>query len=592
MGITNPSLPYKIDEGDTVIRLFKANQFDELVEALNQSFQRDFGCVLLLEGPLPEKQAHVLNSTSGVICFATPGRDSFQTWSENSWPSYICGFVRDPSDPAQLMWALEEAQRILNLRLENEQLKTHLRMEKEKSEQILQATLELSNEKDPHKLSEKILSTMRGLTHAEGATLYIYEPESNEIRSAQFQNEILPPSTTQIRLPVDESSMAGACAFKGEIIQVSHVDQNMPDSAVKHHQNFDHRAGYRTHSSLCFPLSKTNGDLVGVIQLVNSKREGRFSKEDVALGRALTGPIASALETALLYKDIENLFEGFIKASVTAIESRDPTTSGHSERVADYSVCLAEKVSLISVPEFKGFYWNEMKAKELRYASLLHDFGKIGVPEAVLLKEKKLYPNELNDILYRVKLLKVANPDEAEELENFLKTVLRNNEPTVQIKTQGLELETFVDRKSRVLGEEVPWLTSMEWTRLSISKGSLTPEDRLSIESHVTHTYKFLSQIPWTKGLKQVPHIARAHHERLDGTGYPLQLKAEDIPLESQIMAVADIYDALTASDRPYKKSLSIDRALEILSAEAASRKLNASLVQVFKEQKAYKTTR
>jgi len=564
------------------IRLFRADEMEDLVETLNTEFHNDFGCVLLIESPLSEKQTSVLGQHPGVICLAT----GF-AW-RGRFPSYVLGYVENAGDKNQLLWTLESARRFLDLRHENQQLRFRYQVEGEKLDSILSSALELSEERDPVKLCDKILSNLRRQVRAEGASLYIADLEKNELKFTHVQNERVKVPFQSFTLPIDENSMAGACASRRKSIHVPDVRAIPKSESFKFNDSFDKKVGYTTRSILCIPLLKSKGDLVGVVQLINSKRESTFTEEDIEIGKVLAAPIASSLETALLYKDIENLFEGFVKASVTAIESRDPTTSGHSERVADYSVNLAKVITLSTAKEFAPIHFNEQSLKELRYASLLHDFGKIGVPEAILQKEKKLYPDELESILGRAKLIKLGHPSIAKEIDQFIELVLRFNEPTVTSKDPGSELKKFMDLHYEVLGEDIHLLKQDEMNKLALSKGSLTVDDRRMIESHVEHTYKFLQQIPWTPELKRVAPIAHSHHEKLDGTGYPQGLKGNEIPVESQIMAIADIYDALTAPDRPYKKSVAAAKALEILMEDAVKGKLNRELVRLFIDQKAY----
>lgn len=480
-----------------------------------------------------------------------------------------------------LLSALESAKKYFELHFDHDRLQAELESERSKSKRILQASIELSEERDIQKLCNKILSTMRSLVHAEGASLYLVSGQ--ELIFSHVQNEVFNPKFKGARLPLDATSMAGACAIRRQIIHVPDA-QNITDS-FRMNTTLDEKTGYQTRSALCFPLLKTNQELVGVIQLINSKRESGFSDEDIGIGRALSGSIAISLETSLLYKNIEELFEGFIKASVVAIESRDPTTSGHSERVADLTLNLARAVTDSDAPVFRHIRFNEKHLKEIRYAALLHDFGKIGVPEAVLLKETKLYPHELTAIEHRLKLLMVAHPNEQKELKELWSHILEANKPSVVHKDIQADLDRWLNQKRRVLEEELSLLTSDEWKKLTITKGSLSPEDRAQIESHVSHTYRFLKQIPWTRELARIPDIAHAHHEKLDGSGYPQKLHAQEIPFESQMMAITDIYDALTAHDRPYKRAVPIPRAIEIIRAEALARKLNQDLVELFAAQ-------
>ena len=304
-----------------------------------------------------------------------------------------------------------------------------------------------------------------------------------------------------------------------------------------------------------------------------------------------------------------------------AVEQRDPTTAGHSHRVATLSVGLAQKVSDWR-DSFAGRTYDEEQLKEIRYAALLHDFGKIGVREDVLVKAKKLYNERLQLVRDRFDFAKRTldaetsrrkielvsrlpeeeyrrqfedldeqYEDELSQLDEYYNTVLMANEPTVLEQDSADRLvdiaaTTYLDiegRRERLLDEA-------EVQALSILKGSLTEHERKEIESHVQHTYEFLSKIPWPKVLRNVPDIAYGHHEKLDGTGYPRGLDAEHVPFESKIMAIADIFDALTASDRPYKRAVPVDRALTILEYEVNDGHVDPELYRAFKEGKVYES--
>jgi hypothetical protein len=257
--------------------------------------------------------------------------------------------------------------------------------------------------------------------------------------------------------------------------------------------------------------------------------------------------------------------------------------------------------------------FNDQDLKELEYASLLHDFGKIGVREHVLVKAKKLFPHDLAavrqrfdfvirtvevDVLSRkltamsrgadeqeIRALDEELADRVAELEAAWKTVLQANEPTV-LAAGDFDVIAELGRRTHTTlqGETQTLLSSHEVESLSVPRGSLTQTEFEEIRSHVTHTYRFLSQIPWGRTFGRVAIIAGAHHERLNGTGYPNRLRAEEIPLQSKLMSVSDIFDALTASDRPYKKAVPVDRALQILDFEVKDGHVDGELVRVFKE--------
>jgi len=329
-----------------------------------------------------------------------------------------------------------------------------------------------------------------------------------------------------------------------------------------------------------------------------------------------------ALKNFCLYEEIENLFQGFVKASVHAIEARDPSTAGHSFRVAEYTSRLAHAVDRERGRGLGHVAFNDDQMRELRYAALLHDFGKVGVREHVLTKAKKLYPAQMDLVeerfecaranLERAAYRELVELHEREQLSaaefsrrrraldrqlaqdfdrlgQFLELIRHTNEPTVSDERVPDELGAllaygFPDRN----GSQRRLLTDFEFAALTLSRGSLTPEERVQIECHVSQTFAFLSHMPWTRQLSQVPNIAHAHHEKLDGSGYPQGLLRDQIPIQSRIMTVADIYDALTAGDRPYKQGLPVDRALDILAGEAKAGKIEQDLFELFVESKAY----
>ncbi len=397
--------------------------------------------------------------------------------------------------------------------------------------------------------------------------------------------------------------------------------------------SYDKSTGYRSKSMLTVPMQDHKGEILGVIQLINCKEDRTFllktpedadtyvipfSKDIEPMVLSLASQAAVSLENNLLYQEIETLFEGFVKASVQAIESRDPTTSGHSNRVAVYTVSLAKVVDRVDDGAYAETHFTAEHLKEIRYASLLHDFGKVGVREHVLVKAKKLYPDKLDLVKLRYGYIRKAvryaflkerfevlfnggkeeflsKKDELDgkeseyvaEIENFLKNILAANEPSVLAEEPARILDelhgkTFEEPDS----EPVPFLTDDEYFKLSIPKGSLDKDERKEIESHVTHTFRFLSTIPWTKEMRNIPTIAYGHHEKLDGDGYPRGIHSSEISVQTRMMTVSDIYDALTASDRPYKKAVPAQKALDILNAEVKEKKLDPELVRIFIEAK------
>lgn len=376
-------------------------------------------------------------------------------------------------------------------------------------------------------------------------------------------------------------------------------------------------------SIMCAPLL-VGDDVLGLIQVDNTTDPKAFDQADLEILTGICAQAGIAVRNAQLYSDIEELFESFIRASVQAIEARDPVTAGHSFRVAEYTERLAAAVDRTRDHGLRDATFSVDQIRELRYASLLHDFGKVGVREHVLTKPKKLYPHQLNLIRQRFayaraslerraykKLIQIheqgtlsdrelvdlrrateeALGAERKRLDHFLELVVKSNEPSVSRREVPTELSELLSYSFPTDdGKEVPILEDFEFSDLTAAQGSLSPDERLQIESHVSHTYAFLSLIPWTGPLRNVPEIAYAHHEKLDGSGYPLGLAADEIPLQSKIMTVADIYDALTAGDRPYKRGLPEDQALDILHQEVAAGRIDQRLVKVFIEAEAFRT--
>jgi HD-GYP domain-containing protein (c-di-GMP phosphodiesterase class II) len=386
-------------------------------------------------------------------------------------------------------------------------------------------------------------------------------------------------------------------------------------------------------------MKNGKGEVLGVLQLINCKRHPHarltdasavhrhvhpFPERAVRLGLSLASQAAVAFENSQLYRDIENLFDGFVNAAVKAIEQRDPTTSGHSQRVCEMTTALAEAVDREPQGPYADLRFSREQMKELRYAALLHDFGKVGVHEEVLVKAKKLYPLQFARLLDRfdyirrdieariaeqkVELLLSRSRKESEarerlksldgeasrllgELDRYVEFITRVNEPTV-LPSGEFELLSEISQQTYrdPRGAERPYLTSEEIRYLSIPRGSLDAAERRQIESHVTHSFNFLAQIPWTPEYRGIPEIARAHHEKLNGRGYPDGLTSAEIPIQAKIMTICDIFDALSAADRPYKRAVPTDRALEILKLCVRDEEIDAELFRLFLDAQVYRT--
>lgn len=447
-----------------------------------------------------------------------------------------------------------------------------------------------------------ILREAARVVEADRCSLFILDRARGELWSRVAQG-----AKQEIRVPLGQG-IAGSVAQTGTILNLLDAYED-----PRFQRDWDIKTNYRTKSVLCVPMRDTHGEVTGVIQALNAT-DGAFDAEDEELLIALGGQAAQAIENAMLHEEISRLFEGFVQASVMAIESRDPTTAGHSGRVAALTVTLAQATETAGTGSFRGLAFSSQQLQEIRYASLLHDFGKIGVREPVLVKAEKLYPHELEALKLRFELarkdrqlasmsrridavkirgeLEIAAIDaeenerlarELKELDEAFEFILQCNRPTV-LAQGGFErlagLSTLSYNDSRERPQQL--LTPNEVQVLSIPRGSLSSTERREIESHVTHTFRFLSQIPWTRTLKRVPEIAYAHHEKLDGKGYPRAVPGDQIPVQSKMMAISDIYDALTASDRPYKKAVPHEMALDILKKESDGGQLDKELFGIF----------
>ena len=474
---------------------------------------------------------------------------------------------------------------------------------------VLDVASKVSAETDLDLLLQIIVREASEVLEADRCTLWILDEENEEMWTKVAEG--LGQSET-IRIPM-ETGICGQVARTGAII-------NIPDAYKdeRFNREVDSQTGYKTRGILAVPMRHQSGKLTGVLQALNRKDGEPFDEEDQNLLVNLGVNCAVAIENAVLHADIDRLFEGFVKASVTAIESRDPTTSGHSERVALLTLGIAENTARVSTGPYKDIAFTTDEMRELRYASLLHDFGKVGVREDVLVKAKKLYPWELQLVESRFQALKLQRENhflkeviqayqtgtgiteapndriarEIKEIDEFLEFIRKCNEPTVLAsegfdQLQELAELTYQDPN----GQTIPILADIQIERLSIPRGSLDPQERLEIESHVTHTFRFLQQIPWTKNLQGVPQIAFGHHEKLDGTGYPRGINQVIIAPQTRMMTVADIYDALTARDRPYKKAIPLEKALDILDYEAKNSKIDPILLEIFIESKTYLLT-
>ncbi|GAB1482269.1 HD family phosphohydrolase [Treponema sp.] len=497
---------------------------------------------------------------------------------------------------------------------------------------------DLMREHDLDLLLRRILKVSRLMTGADAGSIFLAE----EKRDGQALLRFKYSHTVSMQLPYEEftmprtvASVAGYVSLTGHSLNIADAYELDPTLPYTFNRSFDTSHGYRTKSMLVVPMTDHTGAVVGVIQLLNSKeKDGIYGNDPDSvllktpedfeqlvspfktryepLMEAVAAQAAVALENASMIKRIQGQFEQFVTAAVDAVEARDPATSGHSSRVAQYAVALAEQLNERDKRSGIKPRFTEEGLKELEYSGLLHDFGKVYIDPSVFLKAKKLYPGDFDRLMLRLRYLRRSleldfslreNDSDPEkkhgldeeriqtikEIEEVTRLIEQLNEPAMLAEDPDLVISRIrsaaIPEVRGVDNENIPLLTEEEAANLSIKRGSLNSAERAEIERHVVRSYEFVKRIPWPPEYARLPEYVKSHHEMLDGSGYPDRLKAENIPIQARILAVADIYDALTASDRPYKKAAPPDKAIAILSDEANRGRLDGDLVKLMTEQ-------
>ena len=489
----------------------------------------------------------------------------------------------------------------------------------------------LSGVHDLNTLLEMIVDQARNFTNADAGTLYIVE--DNTLRFQIVQNDSLKirmggKSGESIPFPpveLKESNVSAFVALKG-------VSVNIPD--VYHTdlfdftgpKKFDDSTGYRSKSMLVVPMCNHENDVIGVLQLLNATNPITneviaFSQDYENLSESLASQAAVSITNAKLIANMTELFEAFVKVMATAIDEKSPVTGGHIRRVADLTLTMAEVIHDIDEGHFKDKTFSPDQMYELRIAAYMHDIGKVTSPVEIVEKAKKLQTIfdrieyvrlRMAYIIQKIKLegqeAKIQilqNGSSAEKLNSIEKETLEKlmeieeiqrfinkcNEPgeflddEILVRLKEVSEKTYIDDA----GEQQPFITEDELVNLSIRRGSITEKERRKMQDHAAVTLKMLKQIPFTKKLKNIPDFAGAHHEFLNGKGYPLGLKGDEISFEGRLMAVTDIAEALTASDRPYKKAMPLETVYRILRSMVEGGELDPNLVELFIEKEVYK---
>jgi HD-GYP domain-containing protein (c-di-GMP phosphodiesterase class II) len=628
--------------GDLAAALADDDVERRAISALAPGAIDDRPTVLLLDGTLrralgPDGARAAAAAGAAVVVLGEPGETDIP--DDLPGGDVVAAFLTQPVGRRQLLNAVRHAFREAAGRSEVARARAEAAARSTEITELARIGVALSTERDYDVLLEMILTQARRITQSDGGSLYLVEGRDSAqplLRFKLTQGDTLPSAGfVEFTMPLDHASQAGYVCSTGEPLVLDDVYDLPPDVPFSFNRSFDERNKYRSKSMLTVPMKNHKEEIIGALQLINPKRDPHatlsspevvarqvvpFAPRTVEIVSALAGQAAVSIENSRLYEDIERLFEGFVTAAVTAIEQRDPTTFGHSGRVATMTVGLAEVVDRSGDGPYRLVNFSRQQIKEIRYAGLLHDFGKVGVREQVLVKAKKLYPPDLSLIRGRYAFIRrsaeaayhkaradflaahgregleeflaqldAKHREDLDGVEHFLKTVLQSNEPTVLPEGSFEDLVTYRRREfPDIDGTMQPWLSDDEVRFLTIRKGSLDEAERLEIESHVTHTYRFLLQIPWTKELAQIPLIAYGHHEKLNGTGYPRKAVAPAIPLQTRMMTIADIFDALTAADRPYKRAVPLSRAIDIMYEEVKAQNLDQDLFRLFVDGKVF----
>lgn len=489
-----------------------------------------------------------------------------------------------------------------------------------------QIGIALSAERHLNRLLERIVDAARSINNADAGTLYTVDPDARVLNFEILQNESLGTRLGGERgdpislppVPLDPTNVSAYVALTGQLVNIPDVYE-ADGFDFSGPRRYDAVTGYRSQSMLVVPMRNHEDEVVGVLQLINARdpKTGQviaFRPGNVERTRAMASEAGIALTNAQLIEDLEAFLDGLIRVMAAAVDEKSHYTAGHIERVTRLAVLLGERVNECAEGRFAATRLSRDEIRELEIAGLLHDIGKIVVPEHVVDKATKLQTvydriAEIrarfsvirrgleNDALRRKLALAQAGASEAalaavdaeaaaavaalgDDLA-FLENINAGGEfmaPEKLARLHAIAARRYVDDA----GNECPYLSENEVENLSIARGTLLQEEFEIIRNHAKVSARLLSRIPFARKLRNVPLFAGDHHETLNGTGYPAGKTAADLPLQSRILAIADIYDALTSSDRPYKKAYPAAVAHRILREEAARGKLDADLVELF----------
>ncbi|MDA2935106.1 GAF domain-containing protein [Acidobacteria bacterium AH-259-D05] len=488
-------------------------------------------------------------------------------------------------------------------------------MKRDRLHRLAEIGIALSSEQNIDKLLEMIVDGARSLTGADAGTLYLVDEKERHLRFEILHNDTLeirmggtsdleitfPPVPLEILGKPNHANVSSYVALTEEIVNIVDIYQ-AEGFDFTGARTYDAATEYRSQSILVIPMKNHENDIIGVLQLLNAKdpKSGEvisFKSEVVDLVASLASQAAVALTNRQLIEDSSNLFEAFLKSIASAIDEKSPYTGGHIRRVTELTMMIAEKVNESTEGPFADVHFDDNDLEELHTAAWMHDMGKIVLPEHVVSKKNKLETvfDRIHLISTRFQLIRQAKENEylklrleqlesgkadqsaLEKLEVRLQQEIKNlqeeeeflvscNKPRENMAQERVErLKEIAQKTYRVDGAQHRYLSDEELLNLSIRRGSLISEEREIIQNHAIVSIRMLNDLPFPKKLSHVPEYAGAHHEKLDGSGYPLGLTADQLSVQARIIAIADIFESLTARDRPYREPTELSEVLTIL---------------------------
>lgn len=485
-------------------------------------------------------------------------------------------------------------------------------MTQEEVRKILNVGVLLSSERDLNKLLEHILSSVMELAHCDAGTLYLLDGDA--LRFRIMRNDTLktysggdgtPPDLPPV--PMRPENVCARALLEGRTIHVADVTRS-PDYDFSGSARYDAMTGYHTRSMLAVPMRSRTGEKLGVLQLINAMdQRGNvqpFPEETALILESVASQAAITIQNVRYIREIQELFRSFVRVMSSAIDERSPYNGSHTRHMAAYGERFLDYLNGQAEAEGGEPPFPPLRREELIMSVWLHDIGKLVIPLEVMDKPARLLPEQYSAFVHRMEVIRLLGEIDALSGGDTRPGELARETDEAKALVDSVNAAGFVsDEKLAALerlsgrtyrdrdGQERPWLTPEELAMLSIRRGTLSDEERSTIQSHVVMTDKLLSQIRFSPELSHVRGWAAGHHEFLNGSGYPRGLSGEEVPMEVRIITILDIFDALTADDRPYKPGMPVERALSALDAMANKEgKLDSELVRLFTESRCWES--